>query len=437
MTLEVGFVEEGANVQFDTINFQGNDYWDKKEADTIEIEAQSCPVLQKDTLRRLNIEVLYQNNIKALNNKYEKCDTEFYKYYHKYASWRETPRQRVLMLDHPCVRGDAPVLVKAIANHDYRAVEVFLKNGADPQIRGWQSQSHYTPINLAITDNDEKMIALILQYLPEECDPITDLFIGNALQMCDLPALKLLFDKSGGVKRYLRLEIQQFNEQEIRHYNQGITRYKPRQEVQTSYGKCSSKTIEILNQVFLTAACGVQMHIKWIEAREAKRNCSFEVMKYLMAEGWPPLNNQTFEVLLDRQAPLDLFQKLLEEGGSPTTPSRMTGCNRVDVLRLVIEMQPEYLNNPAYQAQAANHFAYHHDFENYKFLLNFGVPIEKNHLSSAIRNIEKMKLDKISYLAFIQKILELGVDPNCLPEAKSTGCEEVINLLLRYGATPV
>lgn len=382
---------------------------------------------KEDTICRMNAEVAYQSNIREVVKKEkQKHDREFYELYNKYANWTETPGWNVLIPDHAQVSPHAPVLVKAVANHDYHAVEVFLENGADPQIKGWQVQSRATPITLAITDDDKKMIELLLQYLPDDCDPCEDLFIANALQMCTLPALKLLFEKGGGVKNYLQRSIQRSNETEIRIYNHRLIRFKRLQKIETPYGKCSKNTIESLNHVLLATTI-----------RNKER--SFEVVEYLLQEGWFPGDSQTFNAFLDRDAPLSVFQKLLENGCPSVCPvfADYPKRNRVDVLRLVVEARPTFLKDLNNQVNVGIFLAKQHDYENYKYCFDMGMKPFTCHVRAAISNKGKLKSDKKGYLLFIQKLLDLGVDPNCLPDAKSTGCNELVELLLEYGARPV
>lgn len=372
--------------------------------------------------------------------------SEFYEYYHKYADWKETPGQ-ALIPNHPDIKANAPVLVKAIANHDYLAVEVFLEHDLDPQIKGWSHQEKNTPITIAITDNDAKMIHLLLQYFPDNCNPIEDLFISSALQMCTLPALKLLFDKGGGIKKYLQLEVQHRNEQEIRLYNLGIIHFKPHQECETLYGKCSIKTIDVLQRILLKAACCVNNPPP--KDILEKERLSIEVIEYLLTEGWLFIEGeQVFNRLLDHPVSFRVFQKLLDQSFigkdknnhyyiniNPDTLLKLLKSKRIDIFKHIIETRQNIWED--HSLQIGKFFAEYHDFENYKYCFDKGMKVNPQHLKAAIQNIGELQLNKENYLIFIRKILELGLDPNCLPEAKSIGCRDLIDLLLEYGAKPV
>ncbi len=110
---------------------------------------------------------------------------------------------------------------------------------------------------------------------------------------------------------------------------------------------------------------------------------------------------------------------------------------RGDILRYIMEKREDFILHPFNSSRVGNFFAQHHEFQNYKFCIEKGMKIEPYHLSQAIQNTAKLNADKASYLYFIKQLLDIGLDPNQLPLAKQTGCPELAELLLEYGAKPI
>lgn len=386
-------------------------------------------------------EINDQKNILELKVHSKTLETErkeYFEVYHKYVNWTETPGSLVLIRAHPNIPANAPVLLKAVAASDYYAAELFLKNNADPQLSIRDGVGSFLkPLEFAVSDDNEEMVKLLLSYIPEEKAPLKELFIGSSLCRCKQQIVKMLFEKTGGVERYLELYIEDSNKRE--------TKYRPRitQHVVTPYGKCSNNTYDVLQAMLLYP---ISQKVYTDATHKYRDAGGFPVIQYLIENGWPLNICKILQFCLQKNAPINVFQAIQDRGYEIPESRILLGLLvdsfhydglRWDVLELFLERNPNLLKENVFGQGVGRKIAERHEIERYQWAISLGVKPDIDHLRQAILNISILEKNQSQYLSFIQWLLGLGIDPNCLLEAKMTGCRALIELLLEFGAKPI
>lgn len=336
---------------------------------------------------------------------------EFFEVYDKYSEWKAPKGAGYTFRDYPSLGPDVPLLVKAIANHDYRAVKIFLDKGADPAVRGWTTALRDTPITLAIAADDLKMIELLLNYLPEELDIIDDLFVDSSLQSCSLSVIKLLFEKGGGVKQYIN---------------------KKKKALDEHYLKTLKAGYPIYNDIIKILKNGIR-HVSF-----SKPEHVCEIANYLTDEGWEPIDNEIFQHYIDRGLPLKDAFSMMAANSVLVTPSlekrMLKGEFSLEDVNFLIQNNPDYINNLRIRPALGMILSYLHNIKGYEFLYASGYKPSGRDMAYALKNKNSFIKDKDKSLSFVHLLLRLGVCPNRLSEAEKIGCRELTHLFLEYGA---
>ena len=247
-------------------------------------------------------------------------------------------------------------------------------------------------------------------------------------------SIKILFEKVGGVRKYLKCIIPEIRKNEV-NTKKLFRRPIPEQDIETPYGKCSKSTLSILSWWLLIPVRKIRERIS------AERKSSlFQVVEYLLENGWTLPTSGEVATLVEKHAPIKIFQLLAKKGFEihkhPELIEEACKNSNIEFLRFIYAF-PLFAISDGCPELVGETCARNHDYKNYRYFVEMGVKPSRSHLVAAIQNTEKFKASRENYLEFIKKLLNMGIDPNCMQEAKALRSKELLDLLLIYGAKPL